>query len=254
LSTVAVAIGVPDFIEDGDIRSVSARRPIDDGYANGYANSKWAGEVLLREAHDLCALPVSVFRSDQILAHSQFAGQLNVPDSFTRLLISLLLTGIAPRSFYAGDRPGERPRAHYDGLPADFVAEAVTSLGAAGMAGFRCYDVMNPHDDGVSLDVIVDWLIDDGAPISRIDDHAEWFARFEGALRGLPEQQRQRSALALLDFYREPEQPLLGAVAPTAVFREAVRTARIGAAEDIPHIEVGLIRKYVADLTELGLV
>ena len=33
-------------------------RPVDDGYANGYGNSKWAGEVLLREAHDLCGLPV----------------------------------------------------------------------------------------------------------------------------------------------------------------------------------------------------
>ena len=35
---------------------------VDGGYANGYGNSKWAGEVLLREAHDLCGLPVSVFR------------------------------------------------------------------------------------------------------------------------------------------------------------------------------------------------
>jgi hypothetical protein len=30
---------------------------IDDRSANGYANSKWAGEVLLRETHDLCGLP-----------------------------------------------------------------------------------------------------------------------------------------------------------------------------------------------------
>ena len=202
----------------------------------------------------MCGVPVSVFRSDQILAHSRFSGQLNVPDSFTRLLISLLLTGVAPRSFYAGDRPGRRPRAHYDGLPADFVAEAVTTLGAAGLAGFRSYDVMNPHDDGVSLDVIVDWLIDDGAPITRIDDHAEWFARFEGAMRGLPEQQRQRSALALLDFYRAPERPVLGAVAPTAVFREAVHNARLRSAQDIPHIDVELIRKYMSDFKALGLV
>ena len=39
----------------------------------------------------------AVFRSDMILAHSRYAGQLNVPDAFTRLLISLLSTGIAPR-------------------------------------------------------------------------------------------------------------------------------------------------------------
>lgn len=254
LSTVAVAMGQPNFLEDGDIRTVSARRPIDDGYANGYANSKWAGEVLLREAHDLCGLPVSVFRSDLILAHSRFAGQVNIPDAFTRLLISLLATGLAPHSFYAGDGSGGRPRAHYDGLPADFVAEAIAAVGGIGLEGFRSYDVMNPHDDGVSLDVIVDWLIDEGVPITRVDDHAEWIARFEGALRGLPEQQRQRSALALLDPYRVPEQPLLGAVAPTEVFRRAVRDAKVGPTHDIPHITNELIRKYLTDLEDLGLV
>ena len=254
LSTVAVAMGVPDFIEDGDIRTVSAHRPINNGYANGYANSKWAGEVLLREAHDLCGLPVSVFRADMILAHSRYAGQLNVPDAFTRLLISLLSTGIAPHTFYSDDGTGQRPRAHYDGLPADFVAEAITTIGGTGLAGFRSYDVMNPHDDGISLDVIVDWLIDEGAPITRIADHNEWISRFEGALRGLPEQQRQRSALALLDAYRIPEQPQRGAVAPTEVFRAAVRTAKVGSAHDIPHIGVELIRKYLADLKGLELL
>ena len=73
---------------------------VDDSYANGYGNSKWAGEVLLREAHDLCGLPVSVFRCDMIMADTQYAGQLNVPDMFTRLMLSLVATGIAPGSFY----------------------------------------------------------------------------------------------------------------------------------------------------------
>ncbi|CDO06209.1 oxidoreductase [Mycolicibacterium cosmeticum] len=254
LSTVAVAMTVPDFVEDGDIRVVSAERSLDDGYANGYANSKWAGEVLLREAHDLCGLPVSVFRSDLILAHSRFRGQVNIPDAFTRLLISVVATGLAPRTFYAEDGSGERPRAHFDGLPADFVADAITTLGGHSLDGFRSYDVMNPHDDGISLDVIVDWLIGAGVAITRVDDHSEWVRRFEGALRALPEQQRQRSALALLDAYRQPERPLRGAVAPTAVFHEAVRAAKIGPSHDIPHITEDLIRKYLTDLTRLDVL
>ncbi len=53
--------------EDVDIRAASTVRKIDDTYANGYANSKWAGEVLLREAHDVCGLPARVFRCDMIL-------------------------------------------------------------------------------------------------------------------------------------------------------------------------------------------
>lgn len=48
-------------------------------YANGYSNSKWAGEVLLREANDLCGLPVSVFRCDMILVDAGFPVQ-RIPD------------------------------------------------------------------------------------------------------------------------------------------------------------------------------
>lgn len=265
LSTVAVAMSVEpaDFAEDGDIRTVSAQRAIESGqatgYANGYATSKWAGEVLLREAHDLCGLPVAVFRSDMILAHSRYDGQLNVPDAFTRLLISLLHTGIAPASFYEMPAAGGRANAHYDGLPADFVAEAVTTLGEQlartpeAFGGYRSFDVMNPHDDGISLDVIVDWLIGAGRDIRRIDDYAEWLARFSTALRALPDKQRAQSVLPLLEFYRRPQEALRGAPAPTEVFRTAVRAAKIGADSDIPHISAKLIEKYVADLALLGL-
>jgi thioester reductase-like protein len=54
---------------------------------------------------------------------------------------------------------------------------------------------MNPYDDGVSLDVFVDWLIRAGNKIQRIDDYDEWLARFQTALTGLPERQRQHSIL-----------------------------------------------------------
>lgn len=256
LSTVAVAMSVAagDFIEDGDIRDVSPVRPVDSSYANGYANSKWAGEVLLREAHDLCGLPVAVFRSDMILAHTRYAGQLNVPDAFTRLLQSLLVTGVAPATFYERDAEGRPQRAHYDGLPADFVAEAVVTLAATSTDEYRSYDVMNPHDDGVSLDTFVDWLVDDGRAITRIDDYDDWLHRFETALGALPEAKRRHSVLPLLDAFRKPERPVAGATAPTEVFRSAVRAAKVGADGDIPHIGRSLIRKYLSDLHRLELL
>jgi fatty acid CoA ligase FadD9 len=253
LSTVAVGMQVVsgEFVEDGDIRAMSPVRAIDDSYANGYATSKWAGEVLLREAFDLCGLPVAVFRSDMILAHREFAGQLNVADSFTRLLVSLLATGVAPRSFYQTDAEGNRSRAHYSGLPADFVAEAITTLGAQATDGYRSFDVTNPHDDGISLDTFVDWLIDAGHHITRIDDYDDWLARFETTLRALPEKQRQHTVLPLLNAYAKPEPPLRGAPAPTEVFRAAVRAAGIG---DIAALSPALIDKYVSDLRQLGLI
>jgi fatty acid CoA ligase FadD9 len=73
--TYVSTIGVGDqikpskFTEDADIRVISPTRKINDSYANGYGNSKWAGEVLLREAHDLCGLPVAVFRCASFQAY-----------------------------------------------------------------------------------------------------------------------------------------------------------------------------------------
>ncbi|GAB3030645.1 carboxylic acid reductase [Mycobacterium bourgelatii] len=258
-STIAVGSGIKpsQFNEDADIRVVSATRQIDDSYANGYANSKWAGEVLLREAHDLCGLPVAVFRCDMILADTTYAGQLNVPDMFTRLILSLVASGIAPASFYELDSEGNRQRAHYDGLPVEFIAEAVSTLGAQSSGGFHTYHVMNPYDDGIGLDEFVDWLIDPdvaGCPIQRIADYGEWLQRFETSLRGLPERQRHASLLPLLHNYQKPEAPVRGSIAPTDRFRAAVQDAKIGPDKDIPHITPPIIAKYVSDLRLLGLL
>ena len=60
--------------------------------------------------------------------------------------------------------------------------------------------------------------------------------------------------LPLLDAYRKPERPILGAIAPAEVFHAAVRAAKVGADSDIPHITRPLIDKYVADLQDLDLV
>ncbi|OBJ22732.1 carboxylic acid reductase [Mycobacterium sp. 1245801.1] len=256
VSTVAVSMSVPDgeFIEDGDIRVVSPVRPNNGSYANGYANSKWAGEVLLRNAHDRYSLPVNVFRPDMILAHSEYLGQVNVVDAFTRLVFSLLVTGIAPQSFYQ-KRNGEfRPRAHYDGLPADFVAESICKLSGQLRDGFHSFDVLNPYDDGISLDVFVDWLIASGHSITRIPDYHEWLTRFRTAMTALPERQRQYSVLALLEAYHQPQAPLRGAPVPTEVFHAAVRATKVGPDKDIPHIGRPLIDKYITDLRHLGLL
>lgn len=260
VSTIGVGAGIEPgrFTEDGDIRQISATRTVDDSYANGYSNSKWAGEVLLREAHDLSGLPVAVFRCDMILADTSYAGQLNVPDMFTRLILSLVATGVAPDSFYQLDADGRRQRAHYDGLPVEFIAEAISTLGADvrsdSLTGFETYHVMNPYDDGIGLDEFVDWIIEAGYPVRRVGDYETWLHRFTTAINALPDRQRQSSLLPLLHNYQQPEFPIRGSIAPTDHFRTAVQDAKIGPDKDIPHIGRQVIVKYVTDLELLGLL
>src|SRR4029079_9355630 len=253
VSTLGVAdqIEPSAFTEDADIRIISPTRVIGDSYANGYANSKWAGEVLLREAHGLCGLPVAVFRCDMIMVDTKYVGQLNLPDIFTRLMLSLVATGIAPASFYQTDPDGNRQRAHYDGLPVDFIAEAISTLGAQVADGFQTYHVLNPYHDDIGLDEYVDWLIDAGYPIQRITDYDAWLQRFETAMRALPEQQRQHSLLPILHAYQQPEKPNRGSIWPADRFRSAVHEAKIGPDKGIPHISAPIIVKYVTNLQVL---
>jgi len=253
-------VGVGDQIEPGafdettDIRVLSPVRQCNDDYANGYGTSKWAGEVLLREANDRCGLPVTVFRSDMILTHSRYTGQLNVPDMFTRLMLSLVATGVAPKSFYRNGTDGTPTSAHYDGLPVGFSAEAIDTLGARSTEGYHTYHLMNPHEDGISLDTYVDWLIDAGYDLKRVDDYADWLQQFSTSVRSLPETQRQHSVLPLLHFYQQPAEPLTAGIAPADEFRKAVQEAKIGADNDIPHITRELIVKYITDLRQLNLL
>ena len=246
------------FTEDADIRVISPTRVLDGSFANGYATSKWAGEVLLREANDLCGLPVAVFRSDIILAGTGYAGQLNVADMFSRMVLSVVATGVAPGSFYRLDAEGHRQRAHFDALPVDFVAEAIATLGARVVEGFETYHVMNPHDDGIGLDEYVDWLVEAGYAIERVDDFEEWLQRFESALRALPERQRQHSVLQMLLLRKsapmQPVEPGRGSLAPTDRFRAAVQEAKIGPDNDIPHVTAPIILKYATDLHLLELL
>ncbi|PSJ26385.1 oxidoreductase [Streptosporangium nondiastaticum] len=255
VSTIAAAM-MPDgtFLDEtADVRTASPVRQLNDSDANGYATSKWAGEVLLRDAHDRTGLPVVVFRPDMILAHSRLTGQLNLPDRFTRLLLSVVATGMAPRSFHRLDADGNRRRAHYSGLPVDFTADAIASLSARSRDGYVTYNSVNANDDDVSLDEIVDWLIRAGHPITRIDDYEQWRVRFEAALRGLPEHQRRLSMLPLMRAYARPTEPRTSSMVPARRFTAAVAESGAGGGA-IPSLSADFIDKYVADLRALGVL
>jgi fatty acid CoA ligase FadD9 len=249
LGVTALTKGMLD--EDVDVREAVPSAELNDSYANGYNVSKWASEVVLREAHEQCGVPVAVFRPGMILAHSKYAGQLNVPDMFTRLLFSLIVTGVAPATFYAQDLSGGRPKARYEGLAVDFLADSITAISAGDPEGYHSYNLSSPHEDGeASLDSFVDWMIDAGCAIERVEKYDEWLSHFETAMLALPEEQKQESLLTLLEPYRQPQRAATRSNMPADRFVAATRAAGY----EIPQLSAELISKYVADLRHLELI
>lgn len=251
VSTIA-AIGHDGKIaaEDDDLAQVIPQWRTSEAYADGYGASKWAAEILLADAHKRFGLPICVFRSNMIMAPASYSGQLNIPDVFTRQMLSLALTGVAPKSFYSGNSA----TAHYEGLPADFIAAAIVAIGEAKRAGYHNFHVLNPNDDGISFDTFTDWLADFGYSIDRIDDYDDWLTRFTTAMRALPEERRHASLLPLMDAFSKPMRATAGASVPADRFIEAVAETCHETDGKIPQLSPHIIRRYVDDLKDAGLL
>lgn len=253
ISTVGVPALLPSLTsapEDTDVRDVPDPVGLSDAYANGYAASKWAGEVLLREANALFGLPVNVFRPNMIMPHRRYQGQYNDTDMITRLLFSIVKTGLAPYSFYQR-QAGQRARTHYDGLPVDFLAATMREIGSEPFDGFHSFNMVNDHDDGYSLDSFADWIETAGYKVDRVDDHDEWLSRFEAKLRNLDEVDRQHSSIAILGHFAAPHVPEESRL-DSKVFAARVRDLIVG--PEMPHLDEGYIHKYLKDMQARGLI
>lgn len=224
---------------------------LSDMYAAGYATSKWAGELLLREAQQNCAIPVNIFRCDMILPDSKYQGQVNTSDMLSRLLYSIVQTGLAPKSFYGDRKSGKRKVPHYDGIQVDQLTKAIVGVHSQVHESCKTYHALNYLDDVISLDRFVDWIESAGYPIHRIADHDEWYDRMETKLKAMPQEERQHSALDVLMAF---QQPLYGG--PSWIdcqqFRGLVKS--LNNIEELSHLSEEYIHKYLKDLSLIGII
>lgn len=252
LSTVGVVGGARPggrVSEDIDPGALWAERPVNTGYAVGYATSKWAGEVLVREYHDRTGAPVSVFRPTMILTPTCCPSEINASDLFVRLIAGLIYTGIAPASFYAPSAV----KPSFDGIPADFIAEAIAAVSYAMTPSWHLYHVANPQANaGVSLDTVVDWIIAAGYPLERIADHAQWYEEFGRRLRALDELRRAHSPLPILYSWREPERMDRHTGLDNTAFR--ARVQELLGDEELPGLSETLVRRTLAGMVAHGLI
>lgn len=247
ISSVIVAIPSDNnkpLNEDDNICDAIPYQEIYNQYANGYAISKWASEILLHEAYNRFKLPVTIFRPSMILAHRQYATELNIIDVFTRLLLSIVNTKIAPKSFYQSN---SNLSPHYNGLAVDFVVSSIIKLSKNNDNQQLTFNMVNPQNDKVSLDTIIDWLINSGINIKKIDDYEEWYQQFKLAMQKLPNNLKQYSMLPVIRKLKQPEKITSNFWLLPNKFSSAVGNT-------IPAITPSLISKYISDFKALNLL
>jgi fatty acid CoA ligase FadD9 len=233
--------------EDEGIAPLGPTRPIDSGYAAGYEATKWAGELLMHDLQVRTGVPVSVFRPTLIMPPEAFAGQVNATDLLTRLLHGIVVTGLAPRSFYADPAA----KHHFDGLPVDVSAGAIAAIALGAMDGFHVYNVVDGHrDDGVSLDTFVDWVERAGYPVKRVDDYDSWVGAFRARLEALPPAEQHRSALPGLKLWQHPGERDLAL--DNRLLRERLRA--LGEPSELPSIDEPAIRRYLDAMVATGMI
>lgn len=215
-------------------------------YASGYATSKWAAEHLLQKASKACDIPINTFRCDMILAHQSYKGRINMSDMFTRLLYSIIITQLAPNSFYIPNIDGSKAEGHYDGLPVDVIAKVIIGISDCNYNDYHTFNTENyHHEDGISLDKFVDWIESAGHSIHRITDHREWLERIKDKLTNLPDHQRQQSMLDLLPAFSRPYPTNLN-TAGCDNFKELVHQLNNG--KEVASLSEDFIHKCLADI------
>lgn len=184
-----------------------------------------------------------------MLPPSSYVGQVNTGDFLTRLLQSIVATGLAPRSFYADP---SAPHG-FDGLPVDFVARSIASVSLERRPGFAtCHVVAGLRDAAPSLDTIVDWVAKAGYRVDRSLDHAAWLRAFRDRLRALPPADQQQSALPVLHQWERPH-------GREIFFENRCLRARLdaltpGGPTAIPAMDEMFVRQYLKNMVYLRLI
>ena len=179
------SIGVPMQT----VRAVDSTEP-----GAGYATSKWASEVMLEELHRRSGLPVSIIRCGNVAPHREHPAALNWADNTNRLLFSIVATGLAPETFYAG-APGR-----YDLVPLDAIVASITAIATAPERGIATYHATS--DDEVTLDALVAWTAS-AVPLERLP-YAAWFAALRERLDALPDALKTLTILPAIERWRAP--------------------------------------------------
>ncbi|MEV0610588.1 amino acid adenylation domain-containing protein [Polymorphospora rubra] len=139
-----------------DESSIQAEPP--SSMSNGYGQSKWVAENLVREVSRR-GLPTTIHRMAKV-SWDTVTGTSNSADQFNRLIAAAVEVGAAPDFDYSMTL-----------TPVDRVAAGIVDIAARPDAVGGCYHLISPHQ--VTWRQMRGWLATAGHPLAETD-YAKW--------------------------------------------------------------------------------
>ena len=143
--------GMEVILEDDDLTHL-------EGLADGYAQSKWVGEKLVRAAQAR-GIPSAIYRPGMITGHSQ-TGASQTDDLIGRLIRGLIQMGSAPNL-----------NLKMSLTPVDYVSRSIVHLSLQSTSLGKAFHLVSPH--AVSLSKVVHSIRAFGYAIEQTD-YEQW--------------------------------------------------------------------------------
>jgi len=212
--------------------------PAPDGLQEGYEQSKWVAEALVREA-GARGLPVAIHRPGRVAGSSR-TGAANADDLSSRVLLACLRLGAAP------DVQGSM-----DLTPVDYVAGAIAHLALHRPAEGRTYHLVNPRR--VSVRSVFAWARAGGQPLRALA-FPDWYAELVERLGAAPDDPLYPLLALLAPAPGEPAQE--SRFVPDVLIPELdcrnVQLGLRGSGVACPVVDAGLVRRWVDGLLAGG--
>ncbi|MEM9594497.1 MAG: amino acid adenylation domain-containing protein [Acidobacteriota bacterium] len=188
---------------------------------NGYEQSKWVAEELVKQARDR-GLPVNIFRPARVTG-ARRTGAANTEDLFHSLVKGCLQLGLAPNV------PDP-----IDMLPVDFLAEAIVHLARTEAGAGRAFHFYNDHT--LPWNRLMEELIARGQSVELVP-YGRWYEALAAAVEA-GEPNALRSFLALFSDQAQADRQ------PT--FHQEDTQKRLAAADLVcPPADGALIKTYL---------
>jgi len=204
---------------------------VDAGLNNGYKQSKWVAEQLIRVAQAR-GLPACIYRPFRIMGHSQ----TGIYGKFKNFFLSFLKACIQMQKFPAFD-------VELNIVPIDYASQAIVHLSQQAESFGKAFHLINPHS--ITWKQLIEFIRDLGYALEEVAEE-EWLIALE---QYTTQQDDNQSEIALPRLLKAANQ--IRAKKPQFEGSQTIQ-GLVGSFITCPPVDANLIANYFSYFQKVG--